>query len=316
MCVPLEDAPRCFERLAVHGQRLYAESFRRIFIWDTARGELLSFHDTEAPLDSATLAISADGRRFATAHGKRGMALWDADSFARLRVFAGHSEEVATIRFVSADDLVSCSGDGSLRRWNATSGEEIGCFETSPLYSLALHPKEKLIAAGGSLGGKGLVVILDVDSLQLTEQIELDVSTQPFPPISERGRRSAGITAERRDKALVSCLAWHLDGRHLLAGSWDRTLKLVERNASRLSREWAGHSHWVSAIAMTQSGHILTSGGSDGKLIGWSLDAPDPVLMLELGAPIGDMCLAGGRLYAAVEGDIQIFSLPRELREA
>lgn len=309
---PEDEAPMCFERLAFTNGQLWALSFCHIFIWDCEDNTLVHYHDHHAPLDNEILSISAEGRFFATGHQKRGFAVWDMGAFDRLQSFEGHGEEVSEVAFVDEERLISCSGDGSLRLWERASGKECKRIEVTPIYCLALHPEKKLIAVGGSLkGGLGRVMLVDVESLKVVNEFELGISRKPFPAISESGKRSAGITASLRDRARIDCLTWHPDGRHLFAGSWDYTIKVIDTVDGTCLREWAGHSHWVDQIIVSVDGRqIISSGGSDGKIIHWALDSEIPISISDLKAPIGAMCISGDRLYVAVADEIRIFRLP------
>ena len=60
---------------------------------------------------------------FATSGSKGAFALWSLASLQRVRVFDGHFSYVYHALFLDENEVVSCSGDSSLRRWNVASGE-------------------------------------------------------------------------------------------------------------------------------------------------------------------------------------------------
>jgi WD40 repeat protein/tRNA A-37 threonylcarbamoyl transferase component Bud32 len=143
-----------------------------------------------------------------------------ADSTVELRsvdrapaeiVLSGHEQAVKGVAFsLDGKEVVSTSFDGTLRKWNATSGQEVRtkAVDASPA-AMAYSPRGTHIATGGR----------KVLSLWNSETGEL---VHQWP-----------------DAGRVRCLEFSPDGKRLIAGASDKGLKLfdVETGHKILSKE-------------------------------------------------------------------------------
>jgi WD40 repeat protein len=122
--------------------------------------------------------------------------------------------------------------------------------------------------------------------------------------------KQIGIVANRRDNALISCLAWHPDGRHFVTGGWDYVLKMFDSLTGECVRVWTGHSHWIRAIAITADGRRIVSSSTDGRIRIWALDAPICLAELDRGPNAAqDIHVDGDRIYAASRNGC-VYGLP------
>ena len=71
------------------------------------------------------VAFSADGKYALSGSVDGNVRLWDVRTGAKLKQFAGHSDEVAAVAFSPDGRRVLSGGDASTRLWDVATGEEI-----------------------------------------------------------------------------------------------------------------------------------------------------------------------------------------------
>lgn len=103
-----------------------------IQLWDAESGALIrSFGDASHSTSSWIwdLAFTPDGRFAVAAGGDNLIRLWDVDQGEEVRIFAGHTGAIRSIK-VSIDGkrLLSASNDGTTRLWDIATGREIAQF--------------------------------------------------------------------------------------------------------------------------------------------------------------------------------------------
>lgn len=94
-----------------------------VVIFEVSSGSVVT--NLVHPLAVTSLAWNPDNRRLATASYDRQVRLWDATRGELLHVLVGHGEEVHTVTFHPAGDLLLSSGFNGVFFWNATTGERL-----------------------------------------------------------------------------------------------------------------------------------------------------------------------------------------------
>ncbi len=297
-----DDSPPHVGSLAMWpGERwLMADRGGEVILWDPSTHERISQMNIDAICRDGTpyckIAVAPDALELATGDGIRELALWDLTDGTKVRTFTGHTEEVRGVAFLGDGRMITGSGDSTLRLWTRDHERPVATLDTSPIYCVARRPQGGLTAGAGALGGDGAVFLVD-DSLRLVRRIvTADV-------------RSAGVSSATRinlirasQKATITCLAWHPDGRHLVTGGRDHAIKMFDTTTGAHVRTWA-HAEEVTAVAITADGLRIVAGG-DTRVRIWAAAAPVCLAEYECGA--ADLVVDGDRIYAATVGIVQL----------
>lgn len=170
--------------------------------------------------------------------------LWDADSGAEAKKFDWHGLQVFALAF-SADGqtLATGSGHGRIRLWDIAKGDR-RLDHDKPAYGLAFSPDGNFLAFCGS-------------PPQAVSLFHLDSAKERLVRTGHAG--------------LVSCAAFSADGKTLVSGGHDYSLRLWNLGAASEDKSLLGHSNLVSGVAFHPSGNSVFSGGFDLTLREWSV---------------------------------------------
>ena len=222
-----------------------------ITLWDTATGQLsrtLKGHSGNV----FCIAISADGKRLASASADHTVILWDLRTGQQVRTLKGHGDVVRSVAF-SPDGsfLASGSGDKSIRLWNVMTGEPIRTLygHTAIPAFVAFSPDGRLLASAGIDMTVRLWDTLSGDLLRTLDHPK-QVSSVAFSPDgsvvasgcvdgvvrlwqSASGQILGSLTGPI---ASVLAVAYSPDGSKIASGSWDNTIKLWDVSAVKGGR--------------------------------------------------------------------------------
>jgi WD40 repeat protein len=230
------------------------------------------------------LAVSPDGRFFATGAHDQTVKLWDAEKRELLRTLEGHTELVWSVAF-SPDSklLASTSADdarkvGEIKIWDVATGRELVRLEghSKLVTAVEFHPSGNWLATA-SLDGS--IIIWDLPQQRAAKRL------------FQFGRP-------------VYSLAFRPDGQWLAAGSLDRRVGVwnFEKQGLPESNSAASVPLDPSGPLATEPDHWLTDHVTSVYSVGWSPDGRQ----LATGAEQGIVLLWDGQTFtrlAKLQGD-------------
>ncbi len=215
-------------------------------IWDVSTGDLLQTLTGHSAI-VRSVDFSPDGTRVVTASEDKTVRIWDADTGRLLKTLNAHSGFVATAIF-SPDGrfIVSGSNDKTIRVWDARQGTVLpGVGEHSgSVRSLAFSPDGRQLVSG-SEDNTIKVWAWRESAIQLQEPIIQLV-----------------ITLKGHDH-WVSEVTFSPDGRQVISGSFDHTLKIWDASLSQDPIVINAHDHEVRSAKISPDGRQIVSGSGD-----------------------------------------------------
>ena len=266
--------------------------------------------------------LSADARWAASGSADKTLRVWEVRSGRCLRTIRGHGGTVDSV-FLGRDGNWAFSGseDRTFRVWNLellADAEKrfvsptLLCLITSSEEARRVHAKladlRGKATAATDAGDYGEALDL-VRAIRDLPGYEVDrKALELWARVGSRSRRTGPRKAwcmqtfegHTKDVCSVSLSA---DGRRVVSGSWDGSLRLWGVDSGRCLQTFAGHTDAVRAVSLAPDGRRVLSGSWDKTLRLWDVDTGE-CLQTFLGhsnyvnsvclSPDGDRALSGG----------------------
>lgn len=236
---------------------------------------------------ATSLSWAPNSTQLASGGADGSVVVWNLRAQQRAFKYVGHADAVLSVDFSPDGSLLaSASKDGSLRLWRPTVCVVCccGCFCWFPAMPSLSGPSRPL--------------------------------TFPFSPRATPSRNHSQGKSEtyKPHTSSVQCVAFSPDGRSLVTGGNDKTLKIFSVSGGlslRFERSLSGHANWVRAAAWSPDSSSLFSGAEDSTARVW--DAATGVctgVLYDFASPV--TCAAwspDGRTLAAgsAEGAIKLW---------
>ncbi len=257
-------------------------------VWDTATGDRLRTF----PADSFVTGIDfgPDGATIA-ASGGFGVAMWDVATGRERVRFDGHRGWVGTVDISSDGTSVVTTGldDGTVRLWDATSGEELQILarsEATWFPGASLSPDGLFVATAEQEPGR--IRLHDTSTGEIVEELSSTDAFGTSVEISPDGRSVAAglgdgtlrvwMFSGRRDfsvfahRGSVNSVAFDAKGSLLATGGEDGLVKVWDRRTGDNLLTLSGHTGEVAYVEFSPDGRILASSSFDGTVRTWILD--------------------------------------------
>jgi WD40 repeat protein len=240
-----------------------------------------SFAHADAVTD---VAFAADNVTLYSASLDRTAKAWKVAGDAPVKNF-GHANLVDAVAFNPAGTLLATgSHDGTVRLWDVAKGQQVRQINAhvapappAPVYGVAWSPDGKQLA---SCSYDRSIKLWDAATGNLVR--EFKGYKDAAPKEAEKGHRDG-----------VFCIAFSADGKLLVSGSSDRSLKIWNVADGMVVRECvnpnlkateagpaagppAAHPGWIYSLRLTPDGkHVVTAGNAprnQGYLAVWALE--------------------------------------------
>jgi len=241
---PLERPDRL--ALSPDGKSLYSGSPQGITAWDL--GEARAVFQLRGHVGEINgLVVAPDGKCLFSAGVDKTVKRWDLKTQKVIQTFRGHTQGVLTIA-LSKDGkrLFSAAPDG-IRVWDVETGKQINLLRKHSVLSLVLSEDAKRLASGGTGGLNCLIWIWDADS----------------------GKEVSILKGHQK---AITGLAFFKDGKRLVSGSEDGTLKIWDVETGKEVATLEGDGRPIAALACSKDGRRLFSCHQE-RLSVWDVEA-------------------------------------------
>ncbi|WP_448546111.1 NB-ARC domain-containing protein, partial [Roseiflexus sp.] len=292
--------------LGASGETLEGLSWHRLpaqpgYLWD-----YLVYHHAQAGARDALFTLLTDfdfleARCRATtvfdleADYRQALAAWPPEDAARRDVLAAFEERVRleASRIAQAPEWLFPALYNHLRWLDAPDG---------PLYRLCESALAHREGQNGARPPGQSSALTSGQSSALPLLLRSRLDPRPEPPLWLRSLE--GHTGS------VEAVAVSPDGRFIVSGSWDNTLKVWDTDSGHLLRSLEGHTSGVYAVAVSPDGRFIVSGAYDRTVKVWEAASGHLLRSLEGHTGVNAVALSpDGRtiVSGANDGTLQVW---------
>jgi WD40 repeat protein len=219
---------------------------------------------------------------------------WKISTGECIKTFSGHEDIVNCIDITpDGSRIISASNDGTLRVWSCDSGECEGILSghEDPVYRVAITIDG---CHAMSTSSDGSVRIWDIDDCKclkvyngITDQfwstplaMSLDAQRWALAGVSkfDNGRAIFLVDGKGASHLLpgnsdhVITLGMTPDGKLLVSGGFDRTIRVWDINSKESKRAFTGHKGAIYDLSITPDGRYAVSASDDCTVRIWNLE--------------------------------------------
>ncbi|KAK6971358.1 WD40 repeat-like protein [Favolaschia claudopus] len=238
-------------------------------IWDAATGEAigepLQGHDSAV----TSVAFSPDGKHIVSGSYDNTVRIWDAATCAAIgEPLQGHVNAVTSVAFSpDGKHIVSGSEDNTVRIWDAATGAAIGeplQGHTVRIWDAAIGEAIGEPPAGAHQLDHVRCVLARWQAHRLLDLKTTRCAAGTLPLARRSGSRCRGTATP------VTSVAFSPDGKHIVSGSHDNTVRLWDAaTGEAIGEPLQGHDSAVTSVAFSPDAKHIVSGSDDNTVRIW-----------------------------------------------
>jgi WD40 repeat protein len=252
---------------------------RLVRIWDIETGRLLRSlrghtHDIRAAV------YSPDGQTLITGSEDRTIRLWNPKTGEPLKLlFTRYDHNVCSLS-LSPDGLMLARGSHNkdIKIWEVTTGTELMTLLGKDQYDhhwspcVAFCPDGIHLASGSDIGKiKIWEVLPSGEEKVLANGHWRDITDDDTTENRGFFVEDEGGGFQKPMEFWIGAMAFTPDGKTLITGSRDCTIKYFEMPVASEQRMLKGHAGWVRSLAVSPDGKVLVSASDDQTIKLWDL---------------------------------------------
>ncbi|WP_447979612.1 WD40 repeat domain-containing protein [Candidatus Nitrospira bockiana] len=253
---------------------------RLVRIWDVETGRLLRSLRGHTQ-DIRVVLFTPDGQTLITGSDDRTIRIWNPKTGEPTKLlFTRYDHNVCSLS-LSPDGLMLARGahNKDIKIWEVTTGTELMTLLGKDQYDhhwsvcVAFSPDGIHLASGNDIGKLKIWEVLPSGEEKLLHnghwrETEDDETTEARGFFVED---DGGF--QKPMDYWIGALAYTPDGRILITGSRDATIKLFEMPHLAEIRTLKGHSGWVRSLAVSPDGKVLVSASDDQTVKFWDIQS-------------------------------------------
>ncbi|KAF8517527.1 WD40 repeat-like protein [Hysterangium stoloniferum] len=261
-------------------------SDRKVIVWDLHTGDVVRIIEDHS---DSVLCVRADDTRLVTCSKDRTVRTYLFPTLTQHLTLASHRAAVNAVS-ISGIQIVSASGDRSIRIWNAETGALLHCFEQHHSRGIAsVDFAPPYILSGSSDKHLRLVNILTAHGWSTSPHVDSYAQVPPASAVCQTCGSSSGpdpdavkrasIMPAQAHRGLVRTVAF--GDKYVVSGSYDQTIKVWDRATGNLIADLkGGHNGKIFCVATDCT--KVVSCGEDMRICIWDFAYGIPTSFIKL----------------------------------